>query len=214
MAIVLRLLEDILQAGEIAAATAALPRAIYVAAGSAKVDGRELAHDGGMVALQTLSFEAGPEGACLWRFEVAHTDADIQELGSVARLKLQADIFADDVTDTHLLRLDSVAFPPGGCAYLHTHQGPGIRCLLDGRIRIDAEGHSMSFGPGAPWFEAGPDPVFAQADNEKPTRFIRASVLPKALLGQSSIRYVNAEDQDKPKSQSYQGYGERLLGDT
>ena len=213
MTIVLRLLEDVLKAGETATATAALPRAIYVAAGRAKIDGEELSRDAGTVMLGSLPVEAGPEGACLWRYEVAPAAAGIEEIGPSTRLKLQADIFASDVSDSHLLRLDSVAFPPGGCAYLHTHQGPGIRCLLDGRIRIDAEGHSASFGPGSPWFEAGPDPVFAQADQEKPTRFIRASVLPKELLGQSSIRYVNAEDLDKPKSQSYQGYGERLLGD-
>ena len=36
-----------------------------------------------------------------------------------------------------LMRGDSVAFPPGGCAYLHRHQGPGIRCLIEGGIRID-----------------------------------------------------------------------------
>jgi len=31
-----------------------------------------------------------------------------------------------------LMRGDSVAFPPGGCAYLHRHQGPR-RQLLRGR---------------------------------------------------------------------------------
>ena len=40
------------------------------------------------------------------------------------------------------------AFPPGGCAYLHRHQGPGIRCLLEGGIRIDTHGRSTSYGPG------------------------------------------------------------------
>src|SRR5215475_10648072 len=62
-----------------------------------------------------------------------------------------------------LLRGDSVAFPPGGCAYLHRHQGPGIRCLLDGGIRIDTGGRSTSYGPGGAWYESGPVPVFAQA---------------------------------------------------
>ena len=48
-----------------------------------------------------------------------------------------------------LLRGDSVAFPPGGCAFLHRHWGPGIRCLIDGGIRIDTLGHSTSYGPGS-----------------------------------------------------------------
>ena len=39
-----------------------------------------------------------------------------------------------------LLRCDRVDFPPGGVAYLHTHPGPGLRVLLNGRIRIDTQG--------------------------------------------------------------------------
>ena len=33
-----------------------------------------------------------------------------------------------------LMRGDSVAFPPGGCAYRHHHQGPGIRCMIEGGV--------------------------------------------------------------------------------
>ena len=103
-----------------------------------------------------------------------------------------------------LLRGDSVAFPPGGCAYLHTHQGPGIRCLLEGGIRIDTHGHSTSYGPGCAWYEAGPEPVFAQAAADRPSRFIRVMILPRALLGQSSFRFVNEADKAKPRAQQYQ----------
>ena len=38
-----------------------------------------------------------------------------------------------------LWRGDSVAFPPGGCAYLHRHQGPGIRCVIDEQHRFGVE---------------------------------------------------------------------------
>ena len=55
-----------------------------------------------------------------------------------------------------LMRGDSVAFPPGGCAYRHRHQGPGIRCLIEGGIRIDTHGRSTSYGPGGAWYESGP----------------------------------------------------------
>ena len=88
-----------------------------------------------------------------------------------------------------LLRGDSVAFPPDGCAYLHRHQGPGIRCLLEGGIRIDTAGHSTSYGPGGAWYESGPEPVFAQAAN-RPTRFIRVMILPMAYLARSSVEYL------------------------
>jgi hypothetical protein len=110
-----------------------------------------------------------------------------------------------------LMRCDSVAFPPGGCAYTHVHQGPGIRCLKEGSIRIDTEETSRRYGPGEAWFESGPQPVFAQADLALPTRFIRVMVLPRELRGRSSIRYVLAEDQDKPKTQTYRGYCEEPI---
>jgi hypothetical protein len=110
-----------------------------------------------------------------------------------------------------LMRLDSVAFPAGGCALKHTHRGPGIRCLVTGDIRIDADGASHPYGVGEPWFETGPDAVFAQA-GDQPTRFVRVSVLPGRLAGQSSIRYVNPEDQARPKDQSYRGYIDQVIG--
>ena len=102
-----------------------------------------------------------------------------------------------------LLRGDSVAFPPGGCAFLHKHWGPGIRCLLEGGIRIDTHGHSTSYGPGSAWYETGSDPVFAQAAADRPSRFIRVMVLPRALLGKSSFQFVNEEDKAKPRVQQY-----------
>ena len=102
-----------------------------------------------------------------------------------------------------LLRGDSVAFPPGGCAYRHTHQGPGIRCLLEGGIRIDTAGRSISYGPGGAWYESGPEPVFAQAA-DRPSRFIRVMILPRACLGKSSLQLVDPADAAKPRAQRYQ----------
>src|SRR5205809_462948 len=92
---------------------------------------------------------------------------------------------------------------PGGCAFLHKHWGPGIRCLLDGGIRIDTHGRSTSYGPGTPWYETGSDPVFAQAALDRPSRFIRVMVLPRSLLGKSSFQFVNEEDKAKPRVQQY-----------
>jgi hypothetical protein len=108
------------------------------------------------------------------------------------------------------LRGDSVAFPPGGCAYLHRHQGPGIRCLIEGGIRIDTHGRSTSYGPGGAWYETGPDPVFAQAA-DRATRFIRVMILPVAYVGKSSVEYLNDEDKAKPKPQQYQIFADLPL---
>jgi hypothetical protein len=64
-------------------------------------------------------------------------------------------------------------------------------------------GHSTHYAPGDAWYEAGPDPVFAQAASDGPTRFVRVLILPCDLLGKSSIQYVNEADKTKPRSQEY-----------
>ncbi len=202
----LRLIEDNLHAG----AVFELPgdgtnRVVYVAHGSIKVEGAVFADDQAWHGRGAVRIEAGSTGAALWRFELLPAGAAQAMVGSNAGascLKLASPL-AWPIADSLLFRADSVAFPPGGCAYLHTHQGPGIRCLIEGGVRIDTNGHSTSYAPGGAWFEAGPLPVFAQAASDRPSRFIRVMILPARLKGLSSISYVNADDRDKPKSQSY-----------
>ena len=111
-----------------------------------------------------------------------------------------------DARGHYLLRCDRVEFPPGGVAYRHTHQGPGLRCLVAGSIRIETGGASHAYQPGEAWFENGADPVFAAGSERETTAFIRVMVLPRALAGQSSIRYVEDADKDKPRLQRYQIY--------
>ena len=202
----LRLVEDSLHAG----AALELPadrvnRVVYVAHGSVRIGAGAFADDSAWVGRGAARIEAGPTGAAIWRFELVPAGTAplaAQPKAGYTRPKLSAPL-KWPIADAVLFRADSVAFPPGGCAYLHTHQGPGIRCLIEGGVRIDTDGHSTSYAPGSPWFEAGPVPVFAQAAADRPSRFIRVMVLPAVLKGKSSISYVNAEDRDKPKSQSY-----------
>ncbi len=206
MSLFLRLIEDRVSAAE-SLSFAASNRVIYVDEGAIELDGRTIADDDAWFGPGAVSLRGGPAGARLWRFELTG-EAVVDPVE-----KLRAPITTLEPGDGKqwLMRCDSVAFPPGGCAYTHTHQGPGIRCLRDGTIRIDAEGESHSYAPGEAWYEAGPDPVFAQADADVPSRFIRAMVLPRALKGQSSIRYVLPEDADKPKTQQYRGYVDEFI---
>jgi hypothetical protein len=214
----LRLYEDRLPGDDpVTARLSVANRVIYAAQGAVEVAGRALDEDDawfGAGAVGTIAADSA--GALLWRFELARAGAPealIDAPGVISALKLAAAIDTLDPGDGRqwLMRCDSVAFPPGGCAYTHVHQGPGIRCLQKGRIRIDCGGHSAHYAPGGAWFEAGSDPVFAQADETEPTRFIRVMILPRALKGQSSIRYVRDEDRDKPKSQTYRGYSDEFV---
>ena len=202
MAPMLRLTEDVL-ANNAELSLPARPRMIYVVHGAITIGDLSLRDDEAFGSEHAVTLSAGRAGATLWHWELA-TDGEAggaSGRGVVSREKLSTRL------DTMpkgavLLRGDSVAFPPGGCAYLHRHQGPGTRCLLHGGIRIDTKGHSTSYGPGGAWFESGPDPVFAQAA-DAPTRFIRVMILPMAYLARSSVEYLNEEDKAKPKSQTY-----------
>lgn len=100
-----------------------------------------------------------------------------------------------------LVRCDRIDFPPGGIAYTHTHPGPGIRYLLKGRLDVETEGRSVSYGPGEAWFESGPDPVLATAASDQPTAFVRVLVLPSEWAGKRTIRYVDPADEGRPKLQ-------------
>jgi hypothetical protein len=201
---VLRLCEDVLP-NDAAVELPALPRMIFVVHGSVAVGDRILRDEETFGGEGAVLLKAGSAGAMLWRWEFMTREADFGRppsgQGMISHEKLAAAL-ATVPDGALLLRGDSVAFPPAGCAYLHRHQGPGIRCLIEGGIRIDTHGRSASYGSGGAWYETGPDGVFAQAA-ERPTRFIRVMILPRAYLGKSSVEYLNEEDKAKPKSQSY-----------
>jgi hypothetical protein len=100
-----------------------------------------------------------------------------------------------------LLRLDRVDFAPGGVAYRHTHPGPGIRCLVSGRIRIESGGETHEYGPFEPWFETGSEPVFAATSETEESTFVRAMLVPREWEGRRTICYVDPADAEKPKLQ-------------
>jgi len=199
---ILRLWEDILPAGA-RVALPPLPRMIFVVHGALTIGDRSLSDGETWHGECALEARAGQSGVSTWRWELtSELKAPAAPPGVSSREKLSAELRTVPDGDL-LLRGDSVAFPPGGCAYPHRHQGPGIRCLLEGGIRVDTHGASTSYGPGAAWYESGPDPVFAQAAADRASRFIRVMVLPRTLFGKSSIQYVNHEDESKPRAQQY-----------
>jgi len=202
---ILRLYEDTLSGdGAFDAALPAMPRMIFVVHGAVTVAKRMLGDGEAWFGAGPLALTPGKAGVTCWRFELAPAsgaDGAARGRGVVSHEKMSVRLDTLPAGDL-LMRGDSVGFPPGGCAYLHTHQGPGIRCLIEGGIRIDTHGGSTSYGPGGAWFESGPEPVFAQGA-DRPTRFIRVMILPRALLGKSSISYVNEDDKTRPKSQQY-----------
>ena len=207
----MRLYEDVLSSAEnVEFRLPPLPRFIFIVQGSVRIAGATLSEGEAWQGEAAITVKPGSGGVTCWRWELARGDqgsTTANAPGMVTHEKLTA--FLETMPKGELLmRGDSVAFPPGGCAYQHRHQGPGIRCLIEGGIRIDTHGRSTSFGPGGAWYESGPDAVFAQASADKPSRFIRVMILPRELVGKSSIQYVNEEDKAKPKSQQYKIYAD------
>jgi hypothetical protein len=204
---VLSLYEDILS-NDGALTLPARPRMIFVVHGSVTIADRTLRDGETWHGEGAVTLVSGKTGATCWRWELADAAKGAATIAGVtSREKLSARLETCPKGEL-LIRGDSVAFPPGGCAYLHTHQGPGIRCLIEGGIRIDTHGRSTCYGPGSAWYESGPDPVFAQAAADRPSRFIRVMILPRALIGKSSIQYVNEADKMKPKAQTYKIYAD------
>jgi quercetin dioxygenase-like cupin family protein len=204
MALVLRLFADRIDAGEKRELRAGPVRVLYVRSGSAAIASggsvASLAPNSAWHGAASLALAASTGGAEVLRFELVASVAEGQ-----APLIVSPPL-ALDPRERHLMRCDRVEFPPGGVAYRHTHQGPGLRCLVAGSIRIDAGGASHAYRPGEAWFENGVDPVFAAGSERDTTAFIRVMVLPRAIIGKSSIRYVDEADKDKPRLQRYQIY--------
>ena len=208
---VLRLYEDILSsAGNVEFQLPPLPRFIFVVHGSATIDGKAVSEGEAWQGEGTALVKPGAGGVTCWRWELSrgdHGSTVASAPGMISHEKLTA--YLETLPKGELLmRGDNVGFPPGGVAYRHRHQGPGIRCLVEGGIRIDTHSRSTSYGPGGAWYETGPVPVFAQAAMDRPSRFIRVMILPRALAGKSSLEYLNEGDKAKPKTQQYKIYAD------
>lgn len=48
-----------------------------------------------------------------------------------------------------------VSFPRGFKTPLHTHEGPGPRYIVQGKVRIDEGGQVNTYGPGEVFWESG-----------------------------------------------------------
>jgi quercetin dioxygenase-like cupin family protein len=206
----LRLYDDRL--GARASVPEALPatnRVMYIMEGMATLSANgaaaTLSANSAWFSATQATVSAGPDGARMLRYELVGNEAST---GAIAAENIASTLVLESTVElepgqNYLMRCDRVDIPPGGIAYTHTHQGPGTRYLLQGGFTVETQGHQTSIAPGEAWFETGPDPVLAWAPNDWPGYFSRVMILPRALKGKSSIKYMKAADADKPKLQRY-----------
>jgi hypothetical protein len=205
---VLRLYTDQFQPQAASTPLAQTDRVIYVADGDIICRGNgfaaSLAANSVWQGRLPITITGGSKGAKLLRWELSTNEPWLLTGTGTTSVLTHAGEPRIEAGIDYLMRCDRVDFPAGGIAFTHTHQGSGIRCLRAGRIRIETQGKDFWVEPNQAWFETGPDPVFAQTRSDGPSHFVRVMILPQAIRGKSSIRYVKPEDVDKPKTQTYQ----------
>lgn len=81
----------------------------------------------------------------------AHADETSAKLSREPLLNKHVTLPSKDI-DTHVIR---VRFPKGFKTPLHTHEGPGPRYVLKGKLKIEDGGESHSYGPGEVFWETG-----------------------------------------------------------
>ena len=212
---VLRLYTDQFQPGAVSSPLVQTERVIYVADGDVVCRGRgfaaSLAANSALQGCLSITLTGGSKGVKLLRWELSTSEPSLLTGTGITSVLTLAGEPRIEAGIEYLMRCDRVDFPAGGVAFTHTHQGSGIRCLQEGRIRIETQGKEFWVEPGHAWFETGTDPVFAQTHSDGPSHFIRVMVLPRAIRGKSSIRYVKPEDVDKPKTQTYQVFADEPI---
>ncbi len=157
---------------------------VYVFAGSASVNGSTMERDTAAYARDTLHIKAGPLGAKVWRWELVRA-SEANNLatgeGVASRLKMSRHIRMFELVPTSkwLFRLDSIIENQGSTG-LHSHPGSGIRCMIEGQIRIESDKGECADNnlPGDAWYEEGSYPLVSTTDPGNKATFLRGMVLP------------------------------------
>src|SRR5688572_7896890 len=200
----LRLTRDDLPAGAPPRTLPTLNRVLYVLAGNLTVaaGGKEtrLAEHSAAFAGSATTLALGARGATVLRYELLREGAAPDAAGTLL-LEHPIQLAAGE---PYLMRCDRVDFDPGGVALPHRHRGGGIRCLIAGSLEVTVGDEAPRLvRPGGAWFESGREPVLARASATEPTSFIRVSILPAEIRGQSSIMYVDPADAARGRPRRY-----------
>lgn len=216
-----RLYEDRLPANAEPAFLPRAVRAIYVRAGGLTIETADAnvfqSAGGAWVGDEELAFLVGPAGAEVLRWELVATyapfEGTLRSAPKTTSTLLNSFEISLDPATAWLLRCDEVTFPPGTVAPVHMHQGPGVRWVVRGEIdAVGPGGVEKLHKPGDSFLENGiNEPVWARMHRTEETAFLRGLILPRAVKGRGSTRFVNPEDWDRPKQQTYHVHAERFI---
>ena len=156
----------------------------YVYEGSITVNGQVLKKDMAAYSKDIATVEAGLSGARVWRWELVRTVspnnlAQGDGITSHLRMARRVRMFELVPTSKWLFRLDAILNNEGSTG-LHSHPGSGIRCMLEGHLRVESEKGESSDNhhPGDAWYEEGSYPLISTSDPGETANFLRGMVLP------------------------------------
>lgn len=156
----------------------------YVWKGSITVNGELVEADSAVYSEDFAAIKAGPEGAVLWRWELVPEGDPLHLLqgkgvNSILRMARKIRMFELVPTSKWLFRLDCIIDNQGSTG-LHSHPGSGIRCMLNGQLRVRSDKGESSDNrqPGDAWYEEGSYPLVSTTDEGLKATFLRGMVLP------------------------------------
>jgi hypothetical protein len=157
---------------------------VYVFDGSATINGSLLKRDEAAYAKDVLQIEAGPQDAVVWRWDLVRSSepdnlAAGEGIASHLVMSRRIKMFELVPTSKWLFRLDAITDMSGSTG-LHSHPGSGIRCMIQGDMRVESDKGECSDnkGPGSCWYEEGAYPLVSTSDNGNDATFLRGMVLP------------------------------------
>jgi len=160
----------------------------YIYEGAAAVNGQLFKEDTAAYSPDVTTLEAGPKGARVWRWELVRTGdpnnlARGEGIESHLRMSRRIRMFELVPTSKWLFRLDAIVNNEGSTG-LHSHPGSGIRCMLEGHLRVESEKGECSDNrrPGDAWYEEGSYPLVSTSDPGEKATFLRGMVLPPEYI--------------------------------
>lgn len=157
---------------------------IYVYRGTALLNSQTFTVDTAFYSEDFATIKATTAGATLWRWELVPGNSPLHLLsakGITSSLKLSRQIKMFELVPTSkwLFRLDCIVENEGSTG-LHSHPGSGIRCMIEGQLRVRSEKGESSDNtrPGDCWYEEGAYPLVSTSDPGNKATFLRGMVLP------------------------------------
>jgi hypothetical protein len=177
-------------------------RFVFVAAGSAVVDGRTLDLENAVYGGDEMAIRAGPEGAELWRWElVSVSEGPLLAEGSGVRsqhiVTKEIDSIGLGARDRWLFRCDGIEMAKDGGAPLHVHAGPGLRCMIEGAMAVDDKGAVEEHRQGDWWYESNVQPISARSIGPIGPRFVRVMVAAPEFEGFRTTQLIDPAEQQK-----------------